>query len=250
MSILQSKISPLLRDKIEEAVRRDREPLALLDVDLTLIDNAPRNRAILAAWLHGVRDRWEGAERAMVQALTMPIVFGVGENLSTLGVEDEELRADALTFWFRAFFSGPYCRHDTPLPGAVDAVALLRDAGVTVAYVTARPARMVSHTVTSFQEMGFPVGVPGTILVTKPDTDITDDAHKKATCEWLNRVGLPVLCADNEPGHVNLMVGLCPHARCVLVETRHSASAPPRVPGTWRAPSLLSAVTSDALVST
>lgn len=237
-------LSPWLRDRVEGLLARGQEPIALLDVDLTLVDNGPRNRAILGDWLHEVRGRWQGAEAAMVRAQTMPIVFGVGENLSTLGVTDEELREEALSFWVRAFFSGPYCRHDTPLPGAVDAVNLLRAHRITVAYVTARPEKMVPDTTACFRAMGFPVGVPGTILATK-SPGASDEAHKAEACAWLGRLGEPVLCADNEPGHVNLMHGLYPDAHAVLVETRHSASAPPLAPGATRSASLLEAVTTD-----
>ncbi|MEC9072363.1 MAG: HAD family hydrolase [Myxococcota bacterium] len=237
-------LSPWLSSQVEEIRERGKEPLALLDVDLTLVDNGPRNRAILGAWLHEVRDRWDGAEAAMVRAQTMPIVFGVGENLSSLGVTDESLRKEALSFWVKAFFHGPNCRHDTPLPGAVDAVHLLRANGITVAYVTARPEKMVPDTTACFRAMGFPVGVPGTILATK-SPGASDEDHKAEACTWLGRLGEPLLCADNEPGHVNLMQGLYPRARAVLIETRHSASAPPLVSVAIRAGSLLEAVTTD-----
>lgn len=237
-------LSPWLKARAEGVLASGREPIALLDVDLTLVDNGPRNRAILGSWLHEVRDRWEGAEVAMVRAQTMPIVFGVGENLSALGVTDDDLRKEALSFWVKAFFSGPYCHHDTPLPGAVDAVRLLRAHEITVAYVTARPEKMVPDTTACFRAMGFPVGVPGTILATK-SPGVSDEAHKAEACTWLGRLGEPILCADNEPGHVNLMHGLFSRARATLIVTRHSASAPPLAPGAVRAASLLEAVTTD-----
>lgn len=208
-----------------------REPLALLDVDLTLVDNAPRNRAIWARWAHSVRDRWAGAEAASVRAQTMPIVFGIRQNLATLGVEDADLVDDGLRYWLKMFFTDEMARHDVPLPGACEVVSTLRSAGVTVVYLTARPATMLEGTVATLQRFGLPVGVPGTMLALKEDPTTGDGAHKEGALAWLGRLGDVVLVADNEPGHVNAMHRAFPAALAVLVATRHSAGAPPLAPG-------------------
>lgn len=220
----------------------DRAPLALLDIDLTLLDNAPRTRAIFGDWLAGQRGSWAGAEQAMIEAQTMPIVFGVMENLTTLGVADDALRQQALQAWMKAFFSDRYCGLDQPLPGALAAVGLLRGAGVTVAYVTARPQAMLRGTVGRLVELGFPIGVSGTLLSLKPDMGTSDDDHKEDAFSWLATLGGAVLCADNEPGHANQMHARFPAARTVLVDTRHSPGAPALDDGISRAPSLLGAI--------
>ena len=76
-----------------------RSPLALLDIDLTLVENAERNRAIWRDWMRSLIGRWPGAERAAEQAATMPIVFGVQQNMETLGVREPALQREGFKFW-------------------------------------------------------------------------------------------------------------------------------------------------------
>lgn len=237
------RLDPELAARADAIREAGHEPIAVLDVDLTLLDNAPRNRAIWGDWLHGLGARWDGAASAAVRAQTMPIVFGVAENLSALGVTDPELVKEGFRFWLRAFFDGEYCRLDVPLPGALEAVEILRASDVTVAYLTARPAAMAPGSAARFRELGFPVGEPGTLLAMKPTPREDDGAFKAGALAWLGRIGRPILCADNEPGHVNAMHAAFEGARCVLVDTRHSGSAPSLDPGIQRVPSLLDAVT-------
>lgn len=223
---------------ITAAKEAGEEPLALLDVDLTLLDNAARNRAIWADFAHSLRGRWSGAEAAVAAAATMPIVFGVLDNLATLEIPGA-LRQDGLRHWIKAFFSDRYLGLDTALPGALEAVLRLREAEVTVVYLTARPSRMVAGTVSRFVELGFPVAVPGTVLAMKPRPRDDDGEYKAGALDWIGRLGTPVLCADNEPGHVNAMHRRFPQAVSVLADTRHSAGAPPLEPGIARIASLL-----------
>ncbi len=235
-------MSQCIADAAAQARGEGREPLAVLDVDLTLLDNAPRNRAIWGDWLHSVRDRLPGAEEAMVRAQTMPIVFGVMDNLRALGVTDPAACEEGVRFWRDAFTNGHYCRFDAPLPGALEAVQLLRAADITVVYLTARPRRMMEATVARFGALGFPVGGPGAFLVMNDDPSVRDTAFKVGALAWIARMGRPVLAADNEPSHVNAMAAAFAHARVVLVQTRHSAGAPETAPEILRLPSLLEAV--------
>ncbi len=220
-------------------------PLAVLDVDLTLIDNAPRNRAIWAAWLHEVRHRFPGAALAAVRAQTMPIVFGVRENLAALGVSAPDLVDAGFRFWLETFFTGRFAACDVALPGAVDAVRALRHLDVTIVYLTARPAALHAATVEKFTELGLPLAGPGAILVMKDREGEGDRAFKERALRWIGSVGTPILCADNEPGHVNAMQLAFPGARNMHVETRWSAGAPELIAAARRAPSLLAGLRGD-----
>jgi len=241
---LTAPLGPELSALHERTLARGETPLALLDIDLTLVDNAARNRAIWRDWMLSIADDWPGAAAAAPEAETMPIVFGVRENLLTLGVRDRELQEAGLQFWLKAFFSDAYVRLDTALDGAVEAVARLRDAGVTVAYVTARPERMSPVTMEGLASLGFPMGVAGTILATRPARSTSDHEAKTAACAWLATLGSPILTADNEPAHVNAMHRQFPEAISVLVDTRHSAGAPALEAGVRRVERLLDIVVS------
>ncbi len=218
-------------------------PLAILDMDLTLLDNAPRTRAIWRSFCHAMRYRWPQAEEAMLRAQTMPIVFGVQENLVALGVPAGELAEEGLRFWIRHFFGDRYCRLDEPLPGDLAAVKALMAAGLSIVYLSARPQKMIEGTVARLRELDFPIGVPGTVLVMKDETREGDSAYKERALEFIGRLGQPLLAADNEPGHVNAMKVAFPEADCLLVETRHSAGAPPLRADCRRVASVLEGVT-------
>lgn len=208
-----------------------RLPLAILDIDLTLVDNAPRTRAILGDWLLTLRGRWPGAEAAIAFAQTMPIVFGAAANVRALGVDDEALLREGLAFWWERFFTARYAALDLPCPGAIDAARRLAAAGATLVYLTARPSTLADATANRFRELGLPVAEVGTVLVMKDDPREPDGAFKERALSWIGALGEVVLCADNEPGHVNAMHAAFPDALCIQVATRHSPGAPPLAPG-------------------
>ncbi len=211
-------------------------PVAVLDVDLTLVENAPRTRALLADFC--LARCPELADRAA----TMPLVFSIARNGAALGLP-EPLLAELPAFWLRTFFDPAYLRHDVLLEGAREAISHLRAAGVTVVYLTARPSTLAAATAASFEALGLPLGVAGTALVTKDDPRTSDGAFKQAAFAWIARLGQPVLVADNEPSHVNAMARAFPSALAVHVATRHSDGAPALEPVVTSQPSLLGAIT-------
>jgi hypothetical protein len=215
-----------------------RVPLALLDVDLTLVENAPRTRALFADFCRNHCPELEA------RAWTMPLAFSVLKNAEALGIP-EHLRGAAFDHWRRTFFAPEYLVHDVALEGAVAAVETLIEAGVTVVYLTARPSRLAAATVQSFQNLGFPLGVAQTLLVTKHPESMADQDFKQQALGWLGRLGEPVLVADNEPAHVNAMHAAFPGALAVHVATRHSEPAPPLMPAVVAVPRLCDAVIAD-----
>ena len=205
-----------------------RHPLAVLDIDLTLIETAPRTRAVIAAWCEQA-----GLAALAAEAHQAPLVFSIVQNLKRVGVPDLRI-SEAMAFWRTAFFDPAMLVHDAPLPGAIDAVRALGAAGATIVYLTARPASMAAGTTTRFQELGFPIAGPGAVLVTKDAPLEHDEAYKRRALAWIQRLGTAVVCADNEPAMANAMHEAFPEALTVLVATRHSEAAPPLMPGVRR----------------
>lgn len=215
-----------------------RHPLAVLDVDLTLVENGPRTRRLLADFVRAREDLTVSEREAAVgRAEGMPLAFSIQKNVLALGL-DPALTADALAFWRRAFFDPARLADDVALPGAVDAVAALRAADVSIVYLTARPRALAAGTVAALATMGFPVAEAGAVLVTKDDPREADHAYKARALRWIGRLGEVVLCADNEPVHANEMHAAFPDALTVLVATRHSEPAPPLAPAIVRVPDL------------
>jgi phosphoglycolate phosphatase-like HAD superfamily hydrolase len=230
--------STALAEPFAGRLSRARRPVAVLDVDLTLVENAGRTRALLADFC---RARLPARPELVAAALGLDLVFSVHENARRLGIPDA-LMGDVFPFWRRAFFDPAYLAHDTALAGAVDAVRTLREAGVSVVYLTARPRHLVTATCASFDRLGFPIGVAGTVLVTKEDDTEGDTAFKARALGWIGGLGEVVLVADNEPAHVNAMAAAFPEALALHVATRHSSPAPPLVEGAVVAPSLATGI--------
>jgi phosphoglycolate phosphatase-like HAD superfamily hydrolase len=245
-----------LEARIQFVTRRGGHPLALLDLDLTLVDNGPRTRAILASWLDAFEHRLREAraaseltaslEGARTLVRDMPLRFSIRENLlatvpAALHAAPDHLNAyltGGLRHWLHAFFHPDWLVHDEPLDGAVAAVRALVEADVTIVYVTARQVDLAAATVASLHRMGFPVAGPRSVLVTKTDPHLTDHASKVEALDFAARLGEVVLCAENEPAHANEMHERFPDALTVLVATRHSEPAPALHPGIVRLPRL------------
>jgi len=234
-----------LAESIENAKRLGHLPIAVLDVDLTLIENAPRTRAILRDYALSLVGVWEEASDAAVRASQMPLVFSIVENLQRLGLKTESQIRSGVEFWRGTFFTNEYCVLDEPLPGAVTAVKTLRELGCTVVYVTARTGEMLTGTIRTFQSLGFPIGVSGTALTLKDHPKQADKEFKAQALSWVSNLGSVVLCAENEPAYINLMKTTFPDAHCVLVDTRHSPGAPEIMEGVLRVESLGSFVSGE-----
>lgn len=197
--------------------------VAVLDVDLTLIENAPRTRALLADFC---RLHVPGDAALIERAASLGLVFSIQRNAIALGLPEHLIPA-VFPFWRTAFFDPGYLKYDHALDGAAAAVNALRAADISVVYLTARPSSLAAATVASLAELGFPIGVVGTTLVTKDDPAESDHDYKARALGWIGRLGRTILVADNEPLHVNAMHAAFPDALAVHVNTRHSSPAPP-----------------------
>jgi hypothetical protein len=86
-------------------------------------------------------------------------------------------------------------------------------------------------TLASLRDLGFPIGVVGTSLVTKPDFDIPDHHFKRDIAPSLLRVGPVLAVFDNEPINCNVLLETHPEAISVLVDTQHAPDPPDLHPG-------------------
>ena len=229
----RAKSAELLRALLDRARRHDtgRAPVMVFDLDGTLMDNRPRVVAILRELAEKWRARHpEAADRAAM-ATSDRIVYGFVDNLRHLGVEDPELHHHGLTFWKERFFADPHIRHDIEIPGAASYVRACHDAGATIVYLTGRDLpNMAMGSFASLRDLGFPIGVVGTSLVTKPAFEIPDAEFKHEVAPSLARHGNVVATFDNEPANCNLFLKHHPAAHCVFLDTHHAPNPPPLDP--------------------
>ena len=80
----------------------------------------------------------------------------------------------------------------------------------------------------------------------KEDAKQGDGEFKAQALDWIGNLGRVVLCADNEPGHINQMRAVFPDALALLVQTRHSPGAPAIADGVVAVPGLREGITVEA----
>jgi len=210
------------------------------DLDSTLLDNRPRQAAI-------VRDfaRRQGLEDlAGFDARHLVTGFDLREALGRAGLDPEAVAWWMPAFrahWLEHFFTSDACLEDVPVPGAPDYTARVHATGVQLVYLTARPERMRPGTLEVLRRYGFPLPAPrdrgdaaqgrgadpGSAervqLWMKPDdTSVSDEDFKRSTHHALGTVGRLVAAFDNEPGHANDFRATFPEAMVALLATGHS----------------------------
>jgi beta-phosphoglucomutase-like phosphatase (HAD superfamily) len=196
--------------------------VAVFDLDSTLLDNRPRQAAILRAY----------GRAAGVPALrrARPEHFGswnLGDALAAAGLDPVEVGRHAhpfREFWEERFFTSRYCRPHVPVPGAAQFVRAVRAAGARIAYVTGRPEHAMREgtlRVLRRHALPLPDGEAVTLLM-KPGEGLLDDAWKAVARDAVEARGTPVLVMDNEPAHVNAYARAWPHALAVHLDTDHS----------------------------
>ena len=223
---LAADSSPL--NAVTTALHRTRG-LCVFDLNSTLLDNRPRQALILREFgavcgeplLSNVRpEHFEGWELEVAM-----------RNAGLPASRARELRGPARTFWKERFFTSEYCRHDSPIRGAVEFVQQVQALGVVV-YLTGRHIDMEEGTLDSLRAAAFPLPkVPSTYLLLKPNQELHDDLWKEQACAQVAALGEVVAAFDNEPAHINHYRQYFRNAVCVHLDTDHSGRPIPLVPG-------------------
>jgi phosphoglycolate phosphatase-like HAD superfamily hydrolase len=204
-----------------------RSPVITFDLDGTLMDNRPRVVRILHELAEHWASRHSEAASLLGRAGVNGMAYSLADNLRLLGVHDRELHDQALRFWHERFFTDSYLSHDVEVPGAVTFARRCHAAGATLVYLTGRDLpNMALGTFASLRDLGFPIGVVGTELVTKPDFETPDHTFKETVALELRRLGDVVAVIDNEPANCNVLREVYPACLSVLVDTLHAPDPP------------------------
>ena len=195
-------------------------PAVALDLDGKLFNNGPRTLQIISEFLsrkcrgYGrlfVEVRKELAQRQVPYSPQDCLELFLSEcrtRKPLFGLEDRH-RATFINYWKSVFFTHEYQRYDLVEPGAKEFAHVLLDAGIMVIYLTGRDAPNMRHgAVDALFMNGFPVLVPNTQIVLKPDFSMSDVAFKSAALTAFDKAQVEVLAmVDNEPGIVNAAIG-------------------------------------------
>jgi FMN phosphatase YigB (HAD superfamily) len=214
---------------------RDRSkptPVVVFDLDGTLFDNRPRTAVILQELAVAWRPKHPELAERLARVAPGELAYLLTDSMTRLGVYDSDRVAEAQLFWKERFFADDHLRYDVPLPGAVDFAKACYERGAILVYLTGRDLPLMGiGSFRSLRDHGFPIGVPGTELVCKPDAAMPDEAFKRLEAPKLARVGEIVASFDNEPANCNTILAQNPGCESILVDTQHLPGAPPLDPG-------------------
>ncbi len=192
------------------------------------MDNRPRTCAIVREFAETLRIREPAIAESLALAEPNHLAYLLSDSMAALGVHREDLVVELQAFWRDRFFSDPHLVHDVALPGAVRFAHECYEAGAILIYLTGRDLPLMgTGSFGSLRDLGFPIGVPGTELVLKPDASMPDEAYKRLEAPKLARVGRVVAAFDNEPGNCNTFRSHFPDAESVFIDTQHMPGAPP-----------------------
>ncbi len=226
--------SRLLGNIVTRCAHRSSEPtpVVVFDLDGTLMDNRPRTCAILREFGASLKTREPAIAESLMHAEPGHLAYLLSDSMEALGVHRTDLVAELQVFWRARFFADDHLVHDVALPGAVKFAHDCYEAGAILVYMTGRDLPLMGiGSFRSLRDLGFPIGVPGTELVLKPDAAMADEAYKRLEAPKLARVGRVVAAFDNEPGNCNVFKTHFPEAESVFVDTQHLPGAPALSPG-------------------
>jgi hypothetical protein len=204
-----------------DAARSAAAGVLAFDLDSTLLDNRPRQAAIVQAFAR----RRGLTSLESFEAANLRTGFDMREGLARhgLGAEEvERLLLDFRPYWREHFFTSDACRLDVPVRGAPAYVQAAEATAAQLVYVTARPEAMRPGTLETLSRHGFPLHRRQVALWMKADAAATDEGFKRGTHRELSSRGRLVAAFDNEPGHANDYRASFPEATVVLVATGHS----------------------------
>ncbi len=200
-----------------ERCRALRGPgVAFLDLDGCLIDNRPRQVAIVRRYAaRNGRDELFAVRAEHFEDWKLP------HTLANAGLQNvRPWFEDLLQFWTEAFFSNEDLYLDEALPGAVAFVRSLQARGLQIVYLTARDHTVREGTWESLGRFGFPQD--GAMLHTLDDLSREFHSYKRQAALSLAHLGRPLLFMDNEPSIVNAYRDTFPDALVVFVDTDRS----------------------------
>jgi len=210
----------ILLSVLEHVRRRTAErPLVIFDLDSTLFSTRHRSYQILleAGRLH------PALAEAVAKLRPDELGWWFHEDVREAGVADENLLDQLLAFWQERFFTNEYLAYDQPMPGAVDYVRRVFDAGATICYLTGRDyPNMKEGTVAGLLRHQFPYEDTRVALIMKEKFETPDEEHKRNAVECIRGLGEVVAAFDNEPELVNLMADSFPEAVIVWFHSIHS----------------------------
>lgn len=233
----QEEVLHGILDKIKEEsrlrIKHGGKPIQVVfDLDSTIFDVKPRTLRILKEF--ALRPEAKAISPALADwALALNahnLLYTLEESARANGVPEgegaktKEFLKAAFHFWRDRFFTHQYLTMDHPVPGAVDYVNRVVDAGARAVYLTGRDwPGMGKGTQTMLEYWGFPVDPRSSQLLMKPNAGLDDAEFKDEALRELRIDGNAVALFDNEPANFHVFDKNFPEAWLVFFRSNCSS---------------------------
>lgn len=221
-----------IENTIKDLTTQGSKSLVVFDLDSTLFDVSPRLQQIIVdfAALEENQKKFPSQIAKFHHVKTTPSDWGIKLALQRAGINDEhpEFHSTIMQFWIEKFFSNHYLHFDQPIPGAVDYVNAIAEAGADIVYLTGRDIeRMAIGSEEVLKKWGLPLNHKATLQL-KPHKSM-DDAEFKT--DWFieaqKKSYSKIYFFENEPVILHRMAEKCPGIECIFLDSTHSGKAHP-----------------------
>lgn len=226
----QSQILRRIQEDSYAILGKGFRVLSVFDLDSTLFDVSPRIQQIIQDFGDHPELRLDPAALQLLRSAKFERRdWGIRDALERTGfhLQRPDLAPVIERFWAERFFSEDYLHFDQPLPGALEFVRTLYEAGCEVAYLTGRDeAGMRDGTMKVLQACGFPVDSHRAQVSLKPLREISDETFKE---DWFASIAKHqyerIWFFENEPLNINRIRSGHPEVEVIFVDTTHSRQA-------------------------
>lgn len=218
---IEARIKPLLAKNLR--------PLAVFDVDDTLIDCRYRKSLVFKAFAAQpeVQERWPDESEKLLAFNWQNLCYRVADNLKLIKVSRADFGDALFQFWLKHYFTYPYLIQDRAFPRAQSFVKHCEELGAHIVYLTARDHMgMYQGTIESLKSLGFPMHPPRTHVMLKAEFSMSDHHFKVGALEQIASLGDVVASFENELINLNAMAERFPEALMYWRKTLYAPDPP------------------------
>ncbi len=215
------------------AVAAGIQPVAVLDIDDTLLLTAKRARIVLQKFLEEIwipeHPEHSWAAEVVGEFTPSQVEYGVPATLKAAGLDGLGLEFERAfkPYFLERFLSNEFLGEDPVRPGALGLVGKLHAIGTRIIYLTGRTKDdMGEGTVAALVRAGFPLDDASATLVMREDHDEPDSVFKARVLKEQVGDGALIAIFDNEPQNLIDAGRLSPGTSLYLVGDKHSPEAP------------------------
>ena len=223
----QSQVLKHLIEKSKVLSAQQERFAVAIDLDSTLYNVAPRMNQIIKDFCAERFHREKHPNECSILEKTEHKYGDWGLEVSMqragINIQPSEFMKDIMSFWQKCFFSNEYLHYDEPMPGAIDYVQSLHNAGAYIFYLTGRDSQRLGHgTRECLEKFDFPLHDKTAKIALKPNASLKDETFKQEYLNSLEKLKKEIWLIENEPVNINLILEKNPKIQILFFDSVHS----------------------------